>query len=376
MMKRLFLLLLVAVLLLPGCLKLRPDPVGGQVTNPVAGTPTPYAVTATPPQPENRVLFNTPFEIAVNETVLFEPGMRLTLFQADPPINFDPQCFFTGTCPDDEGPGAITSAHMGLSKYPDERAIISKKTTITKNGEKTEYSTFKIPNTNYEVKLLETGKNKAKLIIALATPAVGATPTPSATASPEQYFCSDSDGLNPNIKGTVAYFANGKTALAVSDGCTSTPEAVGVPSGVYEYYCGSSYTTDPARDYKFERYDCPGGCVNGACVQPTKTATPAPTCASWSEYREFMQVGEEATMTNGARVKLISILSVPVPGTYSLPATFDIYNANGAKTDSVTLYEGGPIGYQSSSGANISLGKVFQGIAQTSYAQVTFTCST
>ncbi len=86
-------------------------------------------------------------------------------------------------------------------------------------------------------------------------------------------------------------------------------------------------------------------------------------------YKEFMQIGDEATAPNGVKVVLKDISGFPTGTQYQPPVSFDIYDANGNKIDTATLQEGGTNEYNKY-GIVIIVWKAFAGIGQTAYAQV------
>lgn len=71
------------------------------------------------------------------------------------------------------------------------------------------------------------------------------------------YTCTDTDGLNYNLQGTVTI----TPGSSYTDSCTGDM--------LTEYYCVSSSASSPSTD----SFICPTGCVNGACVSLGNTNT-------------------------------------------------------------------------------------------------------
>ena len=83
----------------------------------------------------------------------------------------------------------------------------------------------------------------------------------SQSASPSQAKtqCLDSDGKNINIKGYVLITSANGTQRTIYDECTGTGQQVREP-WCYEQPQGSGNWVDG-----LQIYDCPNGCVDGAC---------------------------------------------------------------------------------------------------------------
>ncbi len=86
-------------------------------------------------------------------------------------------------------------------------------------------------------------------------------------------------------------------------------------------------------------------------------------------YKEFMQIGDEATAPNGIKIVLKDISGFPTGTQYQPPVSFDIFDANGNQIDTATLQEGGTSEYNKN-GVVVIVWKAFAGIGQTAYAQV------
>lgn len=85
------------------------------------------------------------------------------------------------------------------------------------------------------------------------------------------------------------------------------------------------------------------------------------------QFKEFMQIGDEASNPAGIKAVLKDISAVPTGATQLLSASFEIYDANGNLLDTSTLQEGGEY---NNHGIVVRVSKVFSGLGQTSYAQV------
>jgi len=59
------------------------------------------------------------------------------------------------------------------------------------------------------------------------------------------------------------------------------------------------------------------------------------------QYKEFMQIGDEAVAPNGVKVKLTDISGLATSSNYQPPVTFEVYDADGNKIDTATLQESG-----------------------------------
>ncbi len=97
--------------------------------------------------------------------------------------------------------------------------------------------------------------------------------------------------------------------------------------------------------------------------------TPAVTLGKEVQYKEFMQIGDEATAPNSIKVVLKDISGMPYGTSYVPAASFDIYDASGNKIDTATLQEVGTYEYNKN-GVVIKVWKAFVGTGGSAYAQV------
>jgi hypothetical protein len=87
------------------------------------------------------------------------------------------------------------------------------------------------------------------------------------------------------------------------------------------------------------------------------------------QYKEFMQIGEDATAPNGYKAKLKDISAQPYGGIHESAVAFEIYDANGNMVDIATLQSGGTNEY-SKFGLTIKLWQAFVGTTGAAYAKV------
>ena len=87
------------------------------------------------------------------------------------------------------------------------------------------------------------------------------------------------------------------------------------------------------------------------------------------QYKEFMQVGDSATAPSGISVKLADISNIATGQQFQPPVTFDVFDANGNKIDTVTLQEGGQEEYKGN-GIVLKLWQAFTGLGGNNYAKV------
>ncbi|MBI4360943.1 S-layer protein [Candidatus Micrarchaeota archaeon] len=85
------------------------------------------------------------------------------------------------------------------------------------------------------------------------------------------------------------------------------------------------------------------------------------------QFKEFMQIGDEVSNPAGIKAVLKDISAVPTGTAQLLSASFEIFDANGNLLDTTTLQESGEY---NNHGIVIRVTKVFAGLGQTSYAQV------
>ncbi len=72
--------------------------------------------------------------------------------------------------------------------------------------------------------------------------------------------CADTDGgIFPYVKGTVSYYVGNNTAGLYTDYCWLNGKNVTNSTSVVEYYC---FNDKPNSTLAY----CPGGCINGACM--------------------------------------------------------------------------------------------------------------
>ncbi len=106
--------------------------------------------------------------------------------------------------------------------------------------------------------------------------------------------------------------------------------------------------------------------ANGASMTASSSSI---TLGKEVQYKEFMQISDEATAPNGMKVVLKDISGMPY-GASSVPAaSFDIFDASGNKIDTATLQEVGTMEYNKN-GIVIKVWKAFVGTGGSAYAQV------
>jgi hypothetical protein len=88
------------------------------------------------------------------------------------------------------------------------------------------------------------------------------------------------------------------------------------------------------------------------------------------QYKEFMQIGDEATAPNGMKVVLKDISGMPYGSSYVPAASFDIYDASGNKIDTATLQETGSTSEYNKNNIVVKVWKAFVGTGGSAYAQV------
>lgn len=107
-------------------------------------------------------------------------------------------------------------------------------------------------------------------------------------------------------------------------------------------------------------------------ITPGATVAVAPTSiviGKEVQYKEFMQIGDEATAPNGVKIKLADISGLATSTNMQPPVTFEVYDKDGNKVDTATLQESGTNEY-SKNGVVIHLWTAFSGLGGNNYAQV------
>lgn len=86
--------------------------------------------------------------------------------------------------------------------------------------------------------------------------------------APGYWTCSDSDGgKNYNVKGAIDYKETDSQGTIIWTGNPSDWCVDAIINGVMKYGVLREYYCDSSNQVGFEHYECPNGCLDGACVQ-------------------------------------------------------------------------------------------------------------
>lgn len=183
----------------------------------------------------------------------------------------------------------------------------------------------------------------------------------------ERYFLYANTAYDTSAKavkaknGQIAYEAQFTNPIQY---CTdATPSAILTAAA-----CEDQYQTDKHR-VKIKLF---GSDWVIQTITPGASASVAPTSIVLGkevQYKEFMQIGDEAVAPNGVKVKLADISGLATSTNMQPPVTFEIYDKDGNKIDTATLQESGTNEY-SKSGVVIHLWTAFSGLGGNNYAQV------